>query len=111
VTYFYFQAEEGIREDLVTGVQTCALPICPIIGQRTRISLMFPDSLRVGTITETEGRASRLALRGRATTMLSMVKSRKKGSGARRSEERRVGKEYRAGREGREEREAGAQRG
>src|SRR5207244_6285774 len=25
-----FQAEDGIRADLVTGVQTCALPICPI---------------------------------------------------------------------------------
>src|SRR5574344_425588 len=25
--HFFFQAEDGIREDLVTGVQTCALPI------------------------------------------------------------------------------------
>src|SRR5207244_5774281 len=25
--YFCFQAEDGIRDDLVTGVQTCALPI------------------------------------------------------------------------------------
>src|SRR5258708_37985151 len=25
---FFFQAEDGIRDDLVTGVQTCALPIC-----------------------------------------------------------------------------------
>src|SRR5258708_10423709 len=24
---FFFQAEDGIRDDLVTGVQTCALPI------------------------------------------------------------------------------------
>src|SRR5258708_40331794 len=28
VRYFFFQAEDGIRDDLVTGVQTCALPIC-----------------------------------------------------------------------------------
>src|SRR5207244_8657237 len=27
-----FQAEDGIRDDLVTGVQTCALPILPRIG-------------------------------------------------------------------------------
>src|SRR5947208_12261552 len=27
VTFFFFQAEDGIRDDLVTGVQTCALPI------------------------------------------------------------------------------------
>src|SRR5207247_5449649 len=25
--YFFFQAEDGIRDPLVTGVQTCALPI------------------------------------------------------------------------------------
>ena len=24
--FFFFQAEDGIRDDLVTGVQTCALP-------------------------------------------------------------------------------------
>src|SRR5258708_18234530 len=27
VSVFFFQAEDGIRDDLVTGVQTCALPI------------------------------------------------------------------------------------
>src|SRR5947208_8652660 len=26
-SFFFFQAEDGIRDDLVTGVQTCALPI------------------------------------------------------------------------------------
>src|SRR5206468_9184231 len=26
--YFFFQAEDGIRSLIVTGVQTCALPIC-----------------------------------------------------------------------------------
>src|SRR2546430_11930140 len=26
--YFFFQAEDGIRDLTVTGVQTCALPIC-----------------------------------------------------------------------------------
>src|SRR5258708_18676634 len=25
--FFFFQAEDGIRDDLVSGVQTCALPI------------------------------------------------------------------------------------
>src|SRR5258708_27219089 len=28
--FFFFQAEDGIRDDLVTGVQTCALPICDV---------------------------------------------------------------------------------
>src|SRR2546425_621579 len=27
--HFFFQAEDGIRDKLVTGVQTCALPISP----------------------------------------------------------------------------------
>src|SRR5256884_4509442 len=27
--FFFFQAEDGIRDVAVTGVQTCALPICP----------------------------------------------------------------------------------
>src|SRR5258708_12858781 len=28
---FFFQAEDGIRDDLVTGVQTCALPISDML--------------------------------------------------------------------------------
>src|SRR2546430_14969386 len=28
--FFFFQAEDGIRDLTVTGVQTCALPILPI---------------------------------------------------------------------------------
>src|SRR6267143_2962147 len=27
--FFFFQAEDGIRDGTVTGVQTCALPILP----------------------------------------------------------------------------------
>src|SRR5690606_39782949 len=35
----FFQAEDGIRDFHVTGVQTCALPICegPRWGERRRI--------------------------------------------------------------------------
>src|SRR5256714_11005600 len=29
---FFFQAEDGIRDKLVTGVQTCALPISRILA-------------------------------------------------------------------------------
>src|SRR5690348_17555480 len=28
--FFFFQAEDGIRGGRVTGVQTCALPICTV---------------------------------------------------------------------------------
>src|SRR6185436_9526855 len=37
VFFFFFQAEDGIRDDLVTGVQTCALPIC---GQYVRFGAL-----------------------------------------------------------------------
>src|SRR5256885_11977765 len=30
--FFFFQAEDGIRDYKVTGVQTCALPICGMRG-------------------------------------------------------------------------------
>src|SRR5947208_4108291 len=44
VSCFFFQAEDGIRDDLVTGVQTCALPIwipsaCWIICDVERFSV------------------------------------------------------------------------
>src|SRR3989475_13218519 len=32
--FFFFQAEDGIRDLTVTGVQTCALPICARPGPR-----------------------------------------------------------------------------
>src|SRR2546430_4303615 len=30
-SFFFFQAEDGIRDLTVTGVQTCALPICGLL--------------------------------------------------------------------------------
>src|SRR5256886_9163672 len=32
--FFFFQAEDGIRDLTVTGVQTCALPICRVAALR-----------------------------------------------------------------------------
>src|ERR1039457_6463351 len=37
--YFFFQAEDGIRDYKVTGVQTCALPI---YGKRGKPEAGFP---------------------------------------------------------------------
>src|SRR2546430_2380684 len=34
--FFFFQAEDGIRDLTVTGVQTCALPISPVTGRGLR---------------------------------------------------------------------------
>src|SRR5699024_11341262 len=36
--YFFFQAEDGIRARNVTGVQTCALPICDLPCEGTLLS-------------------------------------------------------------------------
>src|SRR5690625_7948503 len=36
VFLFFFQAEDGIRDGHVTGVQTCALPIYHIVGSLAR---------------------------------------------------------------------------
>src|SRR2546425_11953192 len=40
VFFFFFQAEDGIRDKLVTGVQTCALPISG------RMSYLVADLVR-----------------------------------------------------------------
>src|SRR5205823_9874056 len=66
---FFFHAEDGIRDKLVTGVQTCALPISR------------PSSRRRG-----EGRARAMAAESKRTSSPDWDT---------RSEERRVGKECR----------------
>src|SRR5260370_9315467 len=79
--FFFFQAEDGIRDSSVTGVQTCALPICNENGLHVRksgiasrgINTRFPDMESV--FIASGARASH---------------------GASRSEERRVGKECRS---------------
>src|SRR5260370_32477279 len=35
--FFFFQAEDGIRDSSVTGVQTCALPILPVAIEATEL--------------------------------------------------------------------------
>src|SRR5258708_9717123 len=50
--FFFFQAEDGIRDDLVTGVQTCALPICdqPDIGFKKNGYLFIVPPEHVATL-------------------------------------------------------------
>src|SRR2546421_6444042 len=45
--FFFFQAEDGIRDLIVTGVQTCALPIC-LKGSFIRAfrANLFPQDVR-----------------------------------------------------------------
>src|SRR2546425_9300370 len=39
--FFFFQAEDGIRDKLVTGVQTCALPIY-FVGDALVVAAHYP---------------------------------------------------------------------
>src|SRR3712207_7100478 len=89
--FFFFQAEDGIRDIGVTGVQTCALPICnEVLGDaldHTRLEraigvIYRPDSERVSHYFE-----ARLADQFDAVIHLDETH---------RSEERRVGKECRS---------------
>src|SRR6266404_310967 len=48
--FFFFQAEDGIRDKLVTGVQTCALPISP----------RWPSSPRPSTLPSREERMTEI---------------------------------------------------
>src|SRR5690606_40129585 len=81
--FFFFQAEDGIRDFHVTGVQTCALPIFPVLPSDADLKhkggRIFAQALALPSWSETRPR----------------FLSRGFGQGAGRSEERRVGKECR----------------
>src|SRR5688500_19863270 len=79
------QAEAGIRDDKVTGVQTCALPIWK------KITNGIPDTAFTRVIREDPNKRGLLY----AGTETAMYVSFDNGE---RSEERRVGTEGRAGR-------------
>src|SRR5690606_28489264 len=42
ISFFFMQAEDGIRDFHVTGVQTCALPIYPVITGRVYNAANMP---------------------------------------------------------------------
>src|SRR5258708_16403845 len=89
--FFFFQAEDGIRDDLVTGVQTCALPIWAFPLQAVRGRRHLDALLRRRT-------ASIPQLRARGCCRESQAGFAAPGRSTRqaRSEERRVGKECRS---------------
>src|SRR5947209_16744668 len=45
--FFFFQAEDGIRDIGVTGVQTCALPICVQVESRLLLVHLLRENLRL----------------------------------------------------------------
>src|SRR5690349_24849227 len=88
--FFFFQAEDGIRDLYVTGVQTCALPISP---ERNFDQLALTLSHSVGVL-ETLLQNAYIFQHSRHENenRLPVV-----GFSKCRSEERRVGKECRCG--------------
>src|SRR5207244_6210003 len=93
--FFFFQAEDGIRDDLVTGVQTCALPISAgkqdSMSKDATIGLVVPfaeDKVPDEGLQMYPG--ARFVPRGVGVRSLTP-----EGYAAARSEERRVGKEGR----------------
>src|SRR5437588_8861626 len=101
---FFFQAEDGIRDHCVTGVQTCALPIfiaraaeraglekSAAVGSTSEAANLLADIAEPGDLVLIKG--SRLArteevIEHFGTRQSSLVTGH-------RSEERRVGKEWR----------------
>src|SRR5687767_6661330 len=45
IFFFFFQAEDGIRDKLVTGVQTCALPICKVIDNKVTNEVVYLSAM------------------------------------------------------------------
>src|SRR5690554_7624314 len=94
--FFFFQAEDGIRDADVTGVQTCALPIFNLHRVELQVYDFNPRGIRayekLGFVHE--GRRREVVWReGAYHDMLLMSILEDEW----RSEERRVGKECRAG--------------
>src|SRR2546421_6707624 len=90
-SFFFFQAEDGIRDLIVTGVQTCALPISQAALPPSGPGGGFPDRKRFDAPGPLRGRRACLpAVPGHA--------GGEQGGGKQedRSEERRVGKECRS---------------
>src|SRR5437762_10896062 len=81
---FFFQAEDGIRDTSVTGVQTCALPISDARTAR-------PTILSAGCGISAARSGKRAGTSGRESDCRKRLTMR--SSSEWRSEERRVGKE------------------
>src|SRR5205807_6260415 len=95
--FFFFQAEDGIRDYKVTGVQTCALPILISGPQGDKINSEIPLTIPAAVPMMAIRLGSRLiaSIPGEMTVEMGR-RVRAAVLGASRSEERRVGKECRA---------------
>src|SRR5437764_10138988 len=91
--YFFFQAEDGIRDTSVTGVQTCALPIFHADGHGRGVH--GARSADTGFIPLTCLQKKDTLRHWQKVVDLLAIEPVRVGEAMRRSEERRVGKECR----------------
>src|SRR5699024_12073053 len=96
--FFFFQAEDGIRDRNVTGVQTCALPILAR-QTRARAEAMLDRyaAYTAGVPGEVDVETTLRAEVGRADIKGRVDRVERLGQASGRSEERRVGRECRCG--------------
>src|SRR3989475_5721487 len=92
---FFFQAEDGIRDLTVTGVQTCALPISPTSG-KFRAAYWRRALAQVRSQWESSASPSKRMLPLGVTCLRKPRRSARSLSSRGRSEERRVGEEGRS---------------
>src|SRR2546430_6587313 len=89
---FFFQAEDGIRDLTVTGVQTCALPIYARVGgAEGRRAVRRRDGREPARVSAAPRRA-----RGAGANRPSAARPATAHRGHGRSGERRVGEEWRS---------------
>src|SRR2546430_12111688 len=90
--FFFFQAEDGIRDLTVTGVQTCALPISTgLSSSASGFAALTVAGAKAAGLKLSEKELSILARQGSGSACRSIP-----DGFVERSEERRVGKECRS---------------
>src|SRR2546430_7951509 len=92
LVFFFFQAEDGIRDLTVTGVQTCALPI----SRETVVGAERPRRARPGQPQRHMGVSRGAVPSARRRPPADRVSGDPVPAPGVRSEERRVGKECRS---------------
>src|SRR5207302_8051327 len=88
--FFFFQAEDGIRDFQVTGVQTCALPIS-LLASIARLAERATAG--VNSDPSADQRYMALEMLSSNAAKVEAALNLATENGFRRSEERRVGKE------------------
>src|SRR5205807_6706323 len=94
--FFFFQAEDGIRDYKVTGVQTCALPISGFGTQSKGAELLVNQPATINFALSVQESKTTVEVTTEAQTINATDATIGNSVSNTRSEERRVGKECRS---------------